>query len=160
MWSLRKGAVSHTVGLSNSLHVALTLCFNFCLLSFLFLPQGTWHHPQDKHCGAGALRRLDQQEPLRASPLAAHVHHGWPQSQRKVMQCCVRGLSGIRCHLHGTCSLSLSRFTQGFWPSSSQYFTEKTIHVQLKHRKYSFLKILFTGSYTCLLYTSDAADER
>ena len=25
---------------------------------------------------------------------------------------------------------------------------KKTIHVQLKHRKYSFLKILFTGSYT------------
>ena len=31
---------------------------------------------------------------------------------------------------------------------TSRYFTEKTIHVQLKHRKYSFLKILFTGSYT------------
>ena len=42
----------------------------------------------------------------------------------------------------------ISRFSQGFWPGSSRYFTEKTIHVQLKHRKYSFLKILFTGSYT------------
>ena len=35
-----------------------------------------------------------------------------------------------------------------FRPGSSRYFTEKTIHVQLKHRKYSFLTILLTGSST------------
>ena len=39
-------------------------------------------------------------------------------------------------------------FRKAFDLVHQRYFTENTIHVQLKHRKYSFLKILFTGSYT------------
>ena len=34
---------------------------------------------------------------------------------------------------------------------ASRHFTEKTIHIQLKHRKYSFLTILLTGSPTIVL---------
>ena len=46
------------------------------------------------------------------------------------------------------CLCCISRFSQDVWPGSWRCFTEKNIQVQLKHRKYSFLTILLTGSST------------